>query len=470
MHTENHKFIFPLPLFYQPFLTMSETQGLNHTQEQTQSESSKLSHPLQRSGFDQGSDGTSLPPPSLGLGDNTSQNDAPIQRAVRVNGGSDQVNEADYQVGGPKEGVGARFPVRDLIADPVKRIFDSEAELEGYANGQTDYIGDVTTQNGATYWYRLPENQMTVLGEQHHNPDGNVEDVITGLNTSRFMYEPYHEFTPVGPFDQASIGNGTQTELNQNEAGFHTGGLVDRAHFPPHLENIVIKAMTGTSLCRNWFIDANPAGFGQAEIDRFSGRPTNSDYSIGDRIALYVSMAIHIAQDVAHFNFPEETMVDSLYFISARRLTEYYLANQADLDGLMATKDADDLIGIYELTQAGGFAILPMLREFTVLFHEYGSRYIEQLGSETGNAVLEAEGATLSNDLGAGLAEMNTAREEIMWERVMQGNGSAYLIAGMGDAHRQNFVARLAAEGIPQEEVVASLTRQQAENDANWTP
>ena len=32
-----------------------------------------------------------------------------------------------------------------------------------------------------------------MLGEFHHDKEGNVEDVIRGLRTSRFMYEPFNE-------------------------------------------------------------------------------------------------------------------------------------------------------------------------------------------------------------------------------------------------------------------------------------
>jgi hypothetical protein len=44
------------------------------------------------------------------------------------------------------------------------------------------------------------------------------------------------------------------------------------------------------------------------------------------------------------------------------------------------------LVGIYELSEVGAFANLPAIKQFTLAFREYGSRYIKQLGSESGNA------------------------------------------------------------------------------------
>lgn len=50
------------------------------------------------------------------------------------------------------------------------------------------------------------------------------------------------------------------------------------------------------------------------------------------------------------------------------------------------TKDDDPLIGIFELTSPRRFRNLSAIRRFTVVFHEFGSRYIEQLGRQGGSA------------------------------------------------------------------------------------
>ena len=123
-----------------------------------------------------------------------------LQREVRIDGGRRRVDEAYYKTGAGKS-KGIRHSISALIADPIRRVFDSAGELENYADGIADYIGDVVTAAKGTYWFRLPVDKLTVLGEVHHNPDGNVEDVIRGLRTPRFMYEAFNELNPVKALD-----------------------------------------------------------------------------------------------------------------------------------------------------------------------------------------------------------------------------------------------------------------------------
>jgi hypothetical protein len=384
------------------------------------------------------------------------------------------VREADYLPGGRKQSVGSRFRVASLIGDSIKRVFTSVSELDRYANGRTDYIGDVATAAAGTFWYRLPSNRLTVLGEYHNSPDGNVEDVILGLNTSRFMYEPFNEFSDVSPFRQSRIGTGTQTRLAQIHSGaggsIRVGSLVNRRRYNPDLENIIIKALAGASITRNEYIAANPSGMTAAQQTQWRGRATTSDYSYGERAALYLSMAIHMAADIAQFNFRPARRSDTAYLTAGRALTNYYTANQAVLDQFMQTKDGDDLIGIYELTSPGSFANLNVIRDFTTVFHEFASRYIEQLGRQMGNRTLLNEGTALAGNLGATLNDLSPAREEIMWQKIRRARARGYLLVGMGDAHRRNLQTRLTAAGIPHEEVEASLLAQQTAVNANWVP
>ncbi len=401
----------------------------------------------------------------------------PVQREVRIDNGRTRVPEIEYKPGGPREAVGSKYSVDSLIHDGVRRVFDSVGELECYADGFTDYIGEVVTSGDSsagipsnTYWYRLPENGLTVLGERHSNPEGNVEDVILGLQTSRFMYEPFNEFTEVSPFTSSDVGSSTQTRLTEIDSTRRVAGLVDRAFFDPDLENIIIKAMTGASITRNEFIAGDPPTMDATDQQTWGSRPTTDAWSYGERVALYLSMAIHIAEDISHFSFGIETSVESNYFNAARRLMEFYVANKAVLDTFAATKDSDDLIGIYEITAANGFADLTTLSDFTLVFHEYAARYIEQLGAQMGNTVLETEGQNLSTNLGATLHTLSPAREEIMWERVQHAYNNCYLLVGMGDRHRLNLEARLNKEGIPHDEVVNSLKTQEADINTNWVP
>ncbi|MEM7427268.1 MAG: DUF4157 domain-containing protein [Pseudomonadota bacterium] len=392
----------------------------------------------------------------------------PIQREVRINNGRTRVNEADYLPGGPRNNIGSRHSVATMIGDGVRRVFQSTAELEAYANGQVDFIGDVQTSGAGDYWYRLPENDLMVLGERHQNASGNVEDVISGLRTSRFMYEPFHEFTGVSPLGVSQIGGGTEARMRQVESGLRSGSMVDRTNFDPHLENIVIKALTGTTVARNHYIDRNPARMTRTERNMWRGRPSIGVYSFSERIALYLSFAIHIASDVSQYSFPQPS--GSNYVTSARRLAEYYRANRRVLDEFMHGKDRSQLVGMYELTKQNKHANLPVLRRFSVLFHEYGSRYIEQLGRQVGNPALQARGAALSRNPGAGLGAFSPVREDIIWARVQHANSNRYLIVGMGDAHRQNLQTRLNAAGIPHKEVAQSLTEQEQAVLRNWVP
>ena len=383
-----------------------------------------------------------------------------LQRAVRTGGGATKVDEAHYTTGAGKA-IGSKRLVASLIGDSVRRVFTDTAELDSYANGQTDFIGEVVTASAGTVWYRLPSGSMTVLGEEHHSPDGNVPDVIKGFGTSRFMYEPFNELTPTTALGVPTPG--TQARLDQANKGIEVAGQVDRKLFNPDLENIVIKAMTGTQVARNEYIPAS-------ETDRakepWIARPSKDQYSFGERVALYFAMAIHIAADLAKHDFGEENFVESSYVMSARHLKDVYLANQAALDAFMTTKDKDELIAIYELTQAGGFADLTAINDFAVQFHQYGSLYIQQLGAELGSKELEAEGAKLEQNPAAGLDDMSPAREEIMWQKIKAAKG--YLLVGMGDAHRENLKDKLDAAGIKHAFVADDLKQQKAAVDGKW--
>jgi uncharacterized protein DUF4157 len=383
-----------------------------------------------------------------------------IQRKVRTDDGATKVKEAEYQPKGAKAAVGSKRSVAGLIADGVRRAFSNVAELDDYANGKTDYIGDVQTASAGTFWYRLPPNKLTVLGESHENKAGNVEDVVLGLGTSRFMYEPFNEMTTLT--GMKTTFSGTTTRLGELNKDLRTNLQVDRKKFNPDLENIVIKAVTGAAITRNEFIAEDPP----KTHPQWKKRPSTSHYSMGERTALYLSMAIHIASDISKESFKPKSAGESPYYASARNLKENYLKNQTELDQLMNTKDKDPLIGIFELTEPGGFKNLPAINSFTLVFHEYASRYIAELGKQSGNKGLEAEGIVLSGNLKAKLDDLSPAREEIMWEKIT--NAKGYLIVGMGDQHRINLTPKLNKAGIPHEEVTASLKRQKKEVNGKW--
>lgn len=391
-----------------------------------------------------------------------------IQRAVRIDNGARRVNEAEYQAGGTKSNIGSRHRVSSLIADSVRRAFVDVAELEQYANGQTDNIGDVTTASASVYWYRLPNNQVTVLGEQHQNPQGNVEDVIVGLHTSRFMYEPFNEIAQVGGLSpQFSSTRGRLSQLNRQ---YRVSSLVGRQRFNPDLENIVIKAVTGAQIFRNEFLSANPQTMSAADRQVWGRRASTSAYSYGERVALYLTIGIHIAEDLAQRPSGPPTAAEANLVQSGDALAAFYRTNQGVLDGIKRTKDGDDLIGIYELTAPNNFRVLPVLDAFAVRMHAYAANYIQRLGAQTGNAALSSGGQALERNPGATLTSLSPVREEIMWNRLQQAISGGYLIVGMGDAHRRSLAPRLDAAAIPHEEVEASLRRQRTAVTGSWSP
>ena len=118
-----------------------------------------------------------------------------LARRVRLGGGATKPDGKYYTTGKGKD-IGSRRKVSSLLNDRVKRIFTDQAELESYADGATDYIGDVKTTSAGKFWYRLPQNSLTILGEIHHDDQGNVPDVIKAFGTNRFMYEPFNELVP----------------------------------------------------------------------------------------------------------------------------------------------------------------------------------------------------------------------------------------------------------------------------------
>ena len=295
-------------------------------------------------------------------------------------------------------------------------MFVDAQELEDYANGLTDYIGDVTTASAGTFWYRLPKDKLTVLGEYHHGKDGNVEDVIRGLRTSRFMYEPFNEMADTKALPLPFTGDARK--LDEVNKGISISGFADPKTFDPHLENIVVKAVTGAAIFRNEFVPGRPA----RDDEQWKARPSTSDYSMGERVALYLSFGIHVAKDVADHDFGPDNDVESLFVHTARQLKETYLRHHEELDAFMKAKDGDPLIGIYELTSPAGYANLAALKAISLALHEYGAYYIKQLGIESKSAELEAQGEALVGNLGADLDALGPLRDLMMWQKV-QGAG-----------------------------------------------
>lgn len=385
-----------------------------------------------------------------------------VQRRVRINNGAAHAPDADYRPGGPKASVGPAHSVHAMIGDRLRRTFADTAELDAYANGTTDYIGDVVTRSSGTFWYRLPPAQLTVLGERHLNPHGNFEDVVTALRTSRFKYEPFNEVVPQG--GTSLPGTRARQDVIDTQYRVHTQV---RPGYDHRLDNAVIKALTSVADVRQ-FLSQNPPGMGRIRRREWTGRASMSDYSGGERAALYLALAIHVAHDIAAQAVPAPVAGEPVLRTATRGLKTFYTAHAAELDALMAAKDGNNLIGLYELTSPGGFAVLPTLAGFVPVFHEYGTRYIEELGRSMGNPALTAEGTRLNALPNADLFDFSPAREEVMWQKVLDARAGGFLLVGMGNAHREALHARLTAAGIANEEVTHSLHRQRRAVRSSW--
>jgi hypothetical protein len=164
------------------------------------------------------------------------------------------------------------------------------------------------TQAGELFWFRLPKDKLTVLGEYHDYKDGNVQDVIRALRTSRFMYEPFNEMAETKAL--AVPFTGTQTRLEQANKDIGISKFADRTKFDPDLENITIKALTGASIARNEFFSLPVKARDDAT---WKARASTSDYSMGERVALYLSFGIHIAADLSKHDFGPVNFVESPY-------------------------------------------------------------------------------------------------------------------------------------------------------------
>jgi hypothetical protein len=385
-----------------------------------------------------------------------------LRRAVRIDGGKTRIRESDYQPGGRHADVGVRYKVAALIGDAVPRAFTNLKELWDFAGGRTDYIGDVSTKAAGTYWFRLPNDKLTVLGETHDSQKGLVEDVISGLRTKRFKYEGFTEMAEVA--GQGTPGARAQVERN-NQKFSKVAPTAQTGPYRHELEDATIKAVAGASQLR-WF---QPDTLDKVDKEMYGSRASISDYTLGERIALLLTLAIHISADLAAQGFSAPTPGEPAIAARARKLAAYYTANKAALDALMKKKDADPLLGILQLTEPNSFAVMPMLRGFVAILQEYGTAYTEQLGKERGNTELATEGKQLEANRVKGDFPISAAREATMWSEIEEAIAGGYLIVGMGDAHRRSLAGKLNARGIAHAFVEHALTQQLRDVAANWT-
>jgi hypothetical protein len=260
---------------------------------------------------------------------------------------------------------------------------------------------------------------------------------------------------------------GTQTRLDEVNKGYASSAKVDRKKFNPDLENIILKALTGAAQART-FISKNPPRMKKRARQHWGSRLDTGQYSMGERVALYLSFGIHIASDIAQNDFGPRNFVESSFIASARDLKDFYIKQKAVLDNFMLTKDGNQLIGIFELVEPGGFKDMPVILDFCLVLHEFATRYIGQLGAEQGNKKLETQGQALRGNPAPSLKAMSPAREEIMWEKVLEAKAGGFLLVGMGDQHRKNLTPKLDKAGIDHKRVDIALVKQRADVKGKW--
>ena len=102
---------------------------------------------------------------------------------------------------------------------------------------------------------------------------------------------------------------------------------------------------------------------------------------MGERVALYLSFAMHVAADLSKHDFGPVNSVESLYVGAGRQLKETYLKYQAELDAFIKAKDGDQLIGILRAGRARRLRERGGHQGVQLAFHEYGSYTSSSSGS-----------------------------------------------------------------------------------------
>lgn len=200
--------------------------------------------------------------------------------------------------------------------------------------GTADHIGEVTPSNGKRYWYRLPTGKLTVLGETHGNKNGNVQDVLKGLQTARFMYEPINVLSAVGPDIEYT---GTWQRLAESDTA-RTEGMNRSNPYGNWLESAALKAMTAMFMFESGF-DKESKGFVDDPKNPDWDDAPQGGYTLGERTAFYYVMAIQIASDVARYMWDPVNQPGPLVDESDE-LTDVYVQHQKMLDALRKTPDA----------------------------------------------------------------------------------------------------------------------------------
>lgn len=309
-----------------------------------------------------------------------------------------------------------------LINDNIKRIFADKDEMNAYITGQTDYIGDVKNK-----WVRL-DTGFTVMGETHGNSAGTVEDVIVGTRCRRFLYEPFNEMEDLS---NSSRGGSWRTpqltqDLNTSKNLEQTG---QQAYLSPELENVVFK------LANVWY--ELPKFVSNCRSDERDDWEYDGDF-YSERVSHYTRLAILVARDVASWNVSDGSVPD--------KFGKHYLQNQTLFDTMVHRKGRDKRVYLHEMCPDPlSSGDLTALEKFASLGYMWMANYTYLLGAKKKDKTLMGFGKQMrentewQNEYPREKHPAYEAREHIMLQKLAAAKSSGYILAGMGDAHREDL-------------------------------
>jgi hypothetical protein len=113
----------------------------------------------------------------------------PIQRAIYLGANKQKLETPDQEERQKKSGSGNK-KLEEMRLDPKRHFyFNDEQEMQDYANGQTETIGYEETKQT---WIRIPNDKLLVLGENHSQTT--LPDIVRATRTKKYIYEPYTEY------------------------------------------------------------------------------------------------------------------------------------------------------------------------------------------------------------------------------------------------------------------------------------
>jgi hypothetical protein len=307
--------------------------------------------------------------------------------------------------------------IDSMVSDDIDRHFLDKKELENYVDNKTETIGVVDKEKT---WVRLKDGELTVLGEAHTQTV--LTDIAKAVNTSRFVYEPYNEV----PADLTST-NTIQTTDNgkwESDAGIGSGDKVNHT-----MEFILPKLVFSLEYIKGVIL--------QGKIEDFK-KIKDEQYNIAERLAHYLSMAMSIAKDLAAENKDKLELV-SIY----KKNKDLFEATIKDSSGGTYLGDLKDM--------NKSTSNQNIVYDFCVAFIDYaiqdfdGRDKTESHDQKTKDAVeeIKKQNHTKDKKKAPRSEAANTWREYYMYQNVVKAKVLNYLLAGMGDAHRQDMEAQL---------------------------